>query len=109
MIPLRGGRVGRRVVVRRTLLQTPPGCAAQLRGGPCCSTKTIRCWAEPHQPDRRKSQPFQWLARLPPWFSQIDSLPTDSGPNPCSGSVLVHGVDREFTYCPLPRVERRND
>src|SRR5215472_1898731 len=24
--------------------------------------------------------------------------------SPCSGSVLVHGVDPEFTYCPLPRV-----
>src|SRR5215469_18852903 len=29
-------------------------------------------------------QPIQWLARLPLWFSQIDSLPTDSGPNSIS-------------------------
>jgi hypothetical protein len=25
-------------------------------------------------------------------------------PSPCSGSVLVHGVDPKFSYCPLPRV-----
>jgi hypothetical protein len=55
---------------------------------------------------RQKPQPFQWLARLPPWFSHIDSLPTDSGPNSnpfAQGPVLVHGVDPRIYLLPPPQ------
>ena len=51
---------------------------------------------EPYQPDMQKSEPFQWLARLPLWFSQIDSLPTDSGPS--SISLLRVGSSPDFSY-----------
>jgi hypothetical protein len=54
---------------------------------------------------RQKSNLIQWIARSRLWFSHIDSLPTDSGPNSSSllRSVLVHGVDPEFSCYPSPR------
>jgi hypothetical protein len=47
-------------------------------------TNTTRCLAEPYQPDMTEALAFQWLAWLLLWFSQINSLPTDSGPNSIS-------------------------
>jgi hypothetical protein len=52
----------------------------------------------------RKSQLVQLLAGVTTVVSQLDSLPTDSGSIllPCSGSVLVRGVDPDFLIAPLP-------
>jgi hypothetical protein len=68
------------------------------------STNTIRCWAEPYPPDMTEIPAVSVACSATTLVFQIDSLPTDLGPilSPCSGSVLVHGVDPEFFLLPPP-------
>ena len=65
-------------------------------------------WAEPFQPEMTEIQAGSRGCQVTTLvFTDICRQIRGLILSPCSGSVLVHGVDPEFSCCPLPRVDHR--